>query len=118
MADAFPPDERIELIARSILLRAGISRFQEERRANWDRLARAHRPADVDARLQNAEDLQTLDDALRLMDRAIDLLESPTEDRVAVVAFGIEQLQHRVTELEEYADLKEPIGLLRELIES
>ncbi|GAA2300238.1 hypothetical protein GCM10009853_065800 [Glycomyces scopariae] len=116
MPDPFPPSERVELVARAILLRAGIARFQEERRANWDRLAL--RPGDATARLQNADDLQTLDDALRLMDRAIDLLESPTEDRVAVVAFGIEQLQHRVTELEEYADLKEPIGLLRELIES
>ncbi|GAA1676065.1 hypothetical protein GCM10009830_23390 [Glycomyces endophyticus] len=118
MAEPFPPAERVELVARAILLRAGIARFQEERRANWDRLAKAHRPTDVSARLQNADDLATLDDALRLMDRAIDLLESPAEDRVAIVAFGIEQLQHRVTELEEYADLKEPLGLLRELIES
>lgn len=134
MADAFPPGERVELVARTILLRAGIARFQEERRANWDRLAKLWQPAAKDAesaddlmslaisgyttaRLQNAEDLATLDDALRLIDRAIELLESPTDDRVAVVAYGLEQLQHRVIELEEYADLREPLDVLRELIE-
>jgi hypothetical protein len=137
MADAFPPDERIELIARSILLRAGLARFYEERRANWDRLAKLWQPTmqDIDgadgnndltsvainsyttARIQNAEDLETLNEALRQMDRAIDLLESPTQD-IAVVAYGLEQLQYRVIELEEYADLKEPVDLLRELIES
>lgn len=128
MADAFPPGERVELVARAVLLRAGLARFHEERRANWDRLTGDRRPAVDDpdavtlntqpgARTQNADDLRTLGDALRLMDRVIDLLESPAED-IAVVAFGLEQLQSRVIELEEYADLKEPVGLLRELIES
>ncbi|MQM25669.1 hypothetical protein [Glycomyces albidus] len=131
MADAFPPGERVELVARTILLRAGIARFQEERRANWDRLAKLWQPASDDAddlaspaaggyttaRIQNAEDLATLDDALRLIDRAIELLESPADDRVAVVAYSLEQLQHRVIELEEYADLREPLDVLRELIE-
>ncbi|MEU5872433.1 hypothetical protein AB0A73_12855 [Glycomyces sp. NPDC047369] len=128
MADAFPPGERVELVARAVLLRAGLARFHEERRVNWDRLTGDRRPAVDDpdaltldtrpgARTENADDLRTLADALRLMDRVIDLLESPTED-IAVVAYALEQLQHTVIELEEYADLKEPVGLLRQLLES
>ncbi|MFB9659040.1 hypothetical protein ACFQS3_13170 [Glycomyces mayteni] len=125
MSDAFPPGERVELVARAVLLRAGLARFHEERRANWDRLTGDRTPSVDDpdavtlnthpgARTENADDLRTLGDALRLMDRVIDLLESPAQD-IAVVAYGLEQLQHTVIELEEYADLKTPLALLSDL---
>ena len=128
------PSERVWLVAEMVLLRAELAAFHEERQANFKRLATMWQPTmqDVEsaddlksiainsytaARMQNAEDLELLGDALALVDSAIEILDAPAPLPAALV-HALEHLRHHMAELTAYNDLRAPLDLLRDFLDS
>ncbi len=68
------------------------------------------------ARIQNADDLEILADALDLVDGAIEMLEDPNCGLTRVVTLCLEQIGDRFAETRDFPELKEPLDVLREVV--
>lgn len=129
----FPPDAHITMIAEAILLRASLIELRDDRQANWDRLAGMRQPTmgDVEsaddlqalnitayttARMQNADDLAILTEAVDLVDRAVDILEEEPTGLTLLVEFALARLRHCLADIQDYRDLEEPLDDLSRII--
>ncbi len=128
-----PPEAQITLVIEAVMLRAELAEAHEERQANWERLAAMWQPTmdDIDnandlqslaintyaiARIQNADDLEILADALDLVDGAIEMLEDPNCGLTRVLTLCLEQIGDRFAETRDFPELKEPLDVLREVV--
>jgi hypothetical protein len=132
--DEFAPDARIAIVAEAVLLRAELAEARDERQANWERLGTMWQPTMEDienaddlqsvainsyttARIENADDLEFLDEALALIDRAIDMLEDRSVRLTRVLAMCLEQIGDHLAEQGDFREVREPVAMLREIVE-